>query len=105
MNNLVFTFFSTLPREYIFSEENLCMDTFIRAYMDEAGYVPIALVCSYQNVACFGIPLPEIIDKLKSQELSRLEIDEVNETIKLKEKWDMVRSRSFFLFFAVLGLI
>lgn len=78
-------------RELIFSEENLCMDTFIRSYMDEAGYVPLSVVCSYQNVACFGFTVDEILEKLPSLTSNRFEFDTVHQTMKLAEKWNMVR--------------
>jgi hypothetical protein len=71
--------------------DNLCMDTFIRSYMDVEGFVPLALVCGYQNVACFGALIPDIVARLQETvQMSRLEVDAVNETVRLKEGWDMV---------------
>ena len=71
--------------------DNLCMDTFIRSYMDVEGFVPIALVSSYQNVACFGALIQDIIARLQeTAQMSRLEVDAVNETVRLKDGWDMV---------------
>lgn len=78
-------------REIIFSIDNLCMDTFIRFYMDEAGYVPIALLCNYANVAMYGAPYTGIIDALvRNSERTNLEVDLENETIRLKTGWEVV---------------
>jgi len=66
------------------------MDTFLRSYMDEDGFVPIALVCSYQNVSCYGLAMEEFLAKFQSQEFATLEVDLENEKLKRKEKWEMV---------------
>ena len=69
------------------------MDTFVRAYMDEAGYVPVPLLCSYQNVACFGAPYVDVIEKLKKLPAeSKIELDASNETLRLKAGWENVGS-------------
>lgn len=83
--------------EYLFSEENLCMDTFIRSYMDVQGNVPLGVVCSYQNVAYFNIPPSDVFAKLIALHTVTggagisvgLEIDEANELIRRKDKWEM----------------
>lgn len=68
------------------------MDTYIRAYMDESGYVPISLVCGYPNVGCYGALYIDIVARLKElDENSVIEIDAENETVRLKAGWDMVR--------------
>lgn len=70
------------------------MDTFIRSYMDEEGYVPLALVCSYQNVACVGASYYDVLSKLRDAgEGSKLELDASNETLRLKSGWEMVSSK------------
>ncbi len=75
----------------IFTPDNLCMDTFIRSYMDEAGFVPIALVCGYPNVAGFGAPYNDIVARIQEvAENSVIEVDIANETIRLKVGWEMV---------------
>ena len=87
-----------ITSEYLFSEENLCMDTFIRSYMDIQGNVPLGVVCSYQNVAYFNIPPNEVFAKLIALQNATggagvsvgLEIDEANELMRRKEKWEMV---------------
>lgn len=73
--------------EFYFSPDNLCRDTFLRSYMDEEGYVPIAFICNFPAVACFGAGLNDIIDCLRNSET--LEIDDENETIRLKESWQV----------------
>jgi hypothetical protein len=72
------------------------MDTFLRSYMDEAGYVPLAVVCAYPNVAYFNVPVDALMAALTqacAQADSLLELDLAVGTIKLKNKWEMVRSR------------
>jgi hypothetical protein len=76
--------------EMILSPDNLCMDTYIRSYMDEAGYVPIALVYSYPNVAAFGALYGDLKYRLKQLgEESCIEIDTVNDLIRTKNNWEM----------------
>lgn len=75
--------------ELIFSADNLCMDTFLRSYMDVEGYVPLALLCSYPNVGGYGAPLSNIIARLQeTSATSRLEVDAANETVRLKKDWE-----------------
>ncbi len=79
------------------------MDTYIRAYMDEAGFVPIALVCGYPNVAAFGAYYADIVARIQERILettspSVIEVDAVNETIRLKVGWEMVISVIFVAF-------
>jgi hypothetical protein len=66
------------------------MDTYVRAYMDEAGFVPIALVCNYYNVACYGSTYYDILNKLQevAAKSKYYEVDIDNETIRLKEGWE-----------------
>jgi len=68
------------------------MDTYIRSYMDEAGYIPVAVALNYPNVASICAPYEEILTRLQDNtSISRLEVDVVNETMRLKEGWEMVR--------------
>jgi hypothetical protein len=60
--------------------------------MDEEGYLPIAFVANYPNVACYGAPYQDLITKLKERTDGPLDIDLENETIRLKEGWEKVRS-------------
>jgi hypothetical protein len=62
--------------------------------MDEAGYVPIALLCSYQNVAQFNCTYSDIINKLKETiiKCKNIEFDADNETVRLKEGWEKVKT-------------
>ena len=70
----------------LYTVENLCRDTFLRSYMDEAGYIPILFVCNF--ISSFGVNYPDVVELLKSSEV--LEVDNANETIRLKNKWEMV---------------
>jgi La domain len=84
--------------EYIFSGDNLCLDTYVRAYMDEEGYVPIALVCNYPNVAHYGLEYTDIVAKLAKTceaSTSMLEVDVENETVRVRSGWEMVRVNLF----------
>jgi hypothetical protein len=72
------------------------MDTFLRSYVDEAGYVPLAAVCAYPNVTYFNVPVDALMAALAqacAQADSLFELDLAVGTIKLKNKWEMVRSR------------
>lgn len=92
MDAAALDYFSSLALqqiEFIFTDQNLCMDTFIRGYMDEAGFVPLAILYYYPNVASFGIPFQFVLQKIMGTPTSILEANLANETIKLKEKWDM----------------
>jgi len=56
--------------------------------MDEAGYIPIAFVCNFPNIICYGADYQLIIKYL--MESSYIEVDIVNETMRLKEGWEQV---------------
>lgn len=67
------------------------MDTFVRSYMDEAGFVPLPLLCTYQNVACFAAPFYDVVEKMKNlQPDSKIEFDASNDTVRLKTGWENV---------------
>lgn len=71
------------------------MDTYLRSYMDVEGFVPLALLCGYPNVAACGANYYDVISALQSRaEANQLEVDLPNETIRLKEKWDVVSRAS-----------
>mmetsp|Transcript_66655 Transcript_66655/g.131102 ORF Transcript_66655/g.131102 Transcript_66655/m.131102 type:complete len:223 (+) Transcript_66655:83-751(+) len=75
--------------EFIFNLDNLCRDTFVRSYMDEDGFVPLPLLCTYQNVAAFGAPYYDVAEKLKAlPPTSTIEFNAHNETIRLKTGWE-----------------
>lgn len=77
------------------------MDTYVRAYMDEAGYVPLSLLCGYQNVAQYQCSYNDILNKLKETvgKCKFIEIDEDNETLRLKNGWEKVIYGFFFFSF------
>jgi hypothetical protein len=70
------------------SADNLAMDTFLRSYMDEEGYLPIALLRNYPNVASCEAYYEYILDALSTSET--FELDLPNETLRLKSKWEQV---------------
>lgn len=70
------------------SVDNLCMDLSIRSYMDEAGYIPVAFLCNYENVAYYGAEYPLILDAIDA--IESLDLDRTNEVVRPKEKWEMV---------------
>jgi hypothetical protein len=74
------------------------MDTYLRSYMDEEGFVPIALVCTYQNVAYFGCSYDDILHKLIQVEPKALhyELDQQNETIRPRVGWEKFRMPNMF---------
>ena len=66
------------------------MDTFIRSYMDEAGFVPIAIVSCYSNVSPYGVPVSDIADAIQTLATDCLEVDTICQTAKVSDKWEMV---------------
>ncbi len=60
--------------------------------MDEAGYVPLSLVVTYQNVASFQCTYNDILKKMKEVvgKCKYIELDSDNETIRLKTGWEKV---------------
>lgn len=70
------------------------MDVNLRSNMDEAGYLPIAYLCNYENVAYFGALYCDIIDALANS--SSLEIDQQNEVVRVTDNWKMVSVCIFF---------
>ena len=55
--------------------------------MDSEGYVPIAFVCNFQNIACFGASFEDIISLIQASSIFDLDLD--NETFRLKD-WKKV---------------
>jgi hypothetical protein len=79
------TLINILFREFYFTPDALCADTYIRSYMDEAGYVPIAFVCNFPEVLAIGAYYEDIVAGL--QQSAVFEIDSGNETLRLLEGW------------------
>jgi hypothetical protein len=69
--------------------------------MDEAGYVPLALVACYTNVSPYGVPVPELMEAIQEFASGELEVDSICQTVKVVEKWEMVSNLSFLLIFPV----
>ena len=84
------SFMAAKQVEIILSPDNLCMDTFVRSYMDEAGYIPIALVLQYPNVAQFGALYGDLKYRLRQLgDTSHIEVDAINELVRTKDNWEM----------------
>ena len=89
-------FIVDILRELLFNPDNLCMDTYIRSFMDVAGFIPVALTLNYPNVAAINAFYDDILNRLQEVNgVSRLEFDAANETVRLKEGWEMVNSRKY----------
>lgn len=85
------TFFAYLTAqqiENIFSRDRLSADTYLRYYMDYEGFVPILLLFQYPEVQCQGATVEGV--KKRLLEIPTFEIDEVNDTMRLRENWEMV---------------
>ena len=89
---MIYLFFYS---QYIFSEENLCLDTYIRSYMDEQGWVPLALIYCYPNVMAAGVPLPDIAEAIHNNGVPELSADMNIQAIKLNDKWERVSYISY----------
>eukprot|EP00903_Cladosiphon_okamuranus_P016863 g15548.t1 len=73
--------------EFYFTVENLCKDIFIRSYMDEEGYIPIAFVANFPGVARFGVELADITAGILASDT--LQVDTENETMRMRENWEV----------------
>lgn len=91
--------------DMIFNPDSLCIDTFIRSYMDEEGFVPIMLTMQYQNVAAMQCSYYDVFNKLKEciGKTKHLELDPVNECVRLREGWEKVSYQTHFLTFLFLN--
>ena len=87
---LLYYYFYFALRELLYGTDYLCVDTYFRSYMDEDGYVPMALLSSYPNIACYAASIADLVSKLNAKEDSILEVDVLNETVRLKVGWDKV---------------
>ncbi|CAM9165553.1 unnamed protein product [Ectocarpus sp. 13 AM-2016] len=73
--------------EFYFTVENLCRDIFMRSYMDEEGYIPIAFVANFPGVARFGVELEDITAGILASDT--LQVDTENETMRMREGWEV----------------
>ncbi|CAM9272652.1 unnamed protein product, partial [Choristocarpus tenellus] len=74
--------------EFYFTVENLCRDIFMRSYMDEEGYIPIAFVANFPGVARFGVDLEDIKKGVLASEFMQV-VDIENETMRMREGWEV----------------
>lgn len=87
-------YYYLICRELLYGVDYLCVDTYFRSYMDEEGYVPMALLSSYPNISCYGASIEDLVLKLSQKEDSILEVDVTNETVRLKEGWEKVQTHT-----------
>ena len=85
-----------LSRERMMSADNLSMDQYIRPYMDEAGYVPVAYLCNFPNIASIGAQYPDILSALDNRIKTatdaypcNIEADLPNELIRVKGNYEI----------------
>lgn len=71
--------------EATFQADYLSQDEWLRQHMDTEGYIPIAFVCNYPHVSCYGAFFDDIVRALKDSQ--SLELDIKNETMRLKDGW------------------
>jgi hypothetical protein len=70
--------------------------------MDEDGYVPLPLLCTYQNVAGFGAMYVDVVEKLQSlPSTSNIEFNATNETVRLKHDWEKVKETRLVIMLAL----
>ncbi|PKA66366.1 hypothetical protein AXF42_Ash007063 [Apostasia shenzhenica] len=70
--------------EYYFSPANLCKDPFLRLQMDEHGWVPIALIATFNKVKGITNNIPVILDALRSSEIVEIQGNQ----IRKREGWE-----------------
>ena len=87
--------YSTYCRELLYGVDYLCVDTYFRSYMDEEGYVPMALLSSYPNISCYAASIQDLVEKLSQKEDSILEVDVANETVRLRDGWEKVHKHIY----------
>ena len=74
--------------EGLFHSDNLASDEYIRSLMDMEGYVPLLYIAQYPAVVQCGATWEGIKQKVRENSVL-LEFKEENETVRLKENWNM----------------
>lgn len=72
--------------EHYFSDDSLSCDTFVRSYLDSAGFIPIAFVCNFPDIVSIGAFYEDIVSQLRLSE--KFEIDSENETMRVVSGWE-----------------
>jgi hypothetical protein len=73
--------------EYLFGSDSLAQDTYLRSLMDNEGFVPLLYIMQYPDLMYSPAPTDAIFAALSKSTTSRLEVDSINETIRLRENW------------------
>ncbi|KAL6048673.1 putative la rna-binding domain protein [Balamuthia mandrillaris] len=76
--------------EYYFSIENLCKDIFLRTQMDDEGYVPIALIASFNKLKQILAYTPTqdltiLVDALANSSI--VQLDDTRTKLRRKDDW------------------
>ena len=61
---------------------------YFRSFMDEEGYIPLVYLFNYPHIGSIGADYYSVLEALSDHQL--LEANPENETIRLKNGWDMV---------------
>ena len=68
------------------------MDSYIRPYMDEEGFIPIAYLCNFPNVASCGAKYEDILaalDVRSADPKCTVDVDRPNELVRVKGNFKM----------------
>jgi hypothetical protein len=71
--------------EYLFSADSLVQDVYLRSLMDHEGFVPLVYVMQYPDLMYSPAPSEAILQGLTHS--SRIEVDIINETLRLRVGW------------------
>lgn len=72
--------------EYYFSVQNLVKDMFLRAKMDDGGWIPVAVIAAFNRVRALA-PNPNMI-AAALQSSTLVEVSSDSESIRCKENWE-----------------
>ena len=73
--------------EFLFSPDNLAQDQYLRSLFDVDGRVPLLYVAQYPQVAYLGADWSGLKERIRESRV--LEWDESNETIRVRENWQI----------------
>lgn len=73
--------------EFLFTGDNLAQDQYLRSLFDCDGWVPLLWVAQYPVVAVYGADWQGIKNAVERSTF--LEFDKTNETVRIRENWQM----------------
>ncbi len=71
--------------EYLFSADSLIQDVYLRSLMDHEGFVPLVYLMQYPDLMYSPAPSEAVLQGLTQS--SRIEVDTINETLRLRVGW------------------